>query len=776
MRGTLKFFDHDKGFGFIAGPDGNDYYAQAQDLLPNARSARGGDEVNFEVHPEQAGKHRRAIQITLSTRGGLKEFRRTIPRLHASDSGARERELQKKAYAESQDLLKQAIEARKKQEYDRARSLFERALEKKSGMHAFLPYGAMERELAGAGNYDRASRLYERAIQEYPKNGKLYEDYGMLFLRAFPQRAIEIFRHGIERDPSHKILHRYLGQALFATGEQKALAAAEQQFEIAERAGCLDRASQLNKSVIGILRGHPRGKSFLQLMEAVGFRIESVLSHNRPLGFDVVIKSVRAEYEESYDLSGSVLSRCLFKNRPSIADVKQLLDDAGARAANVNRDVIFLACQDAAGIWDYLYRLIEEPGKHPTIVPIQDVLAKSALAEKQPEEKFKLHLDEWLYKRNLYEENFPVSGRRFFGREQELAGLVRSIETGSPVGLFGLRKVGKTSLLRRLVEKRMEDLVVYIDLQSVPEGIKDSEYVYWMIADQIASELSKKRPEIQKNAAFKLVGKFKSFSDIRKPGSLAALLDADLRAIKSALQSGVQGGTPKILILLDEIERLIPTGRSEGFRGFDNFFAYLRGISQSDGVVVSIITGANPALCDTPQWEGRDNPVFKFYREMFLPPLEKRECLEMVERLGRGMGVTYTDNALVHIYNETGGHPFVTRQLCSRISKHFKDRPLRVDVPKVEKGVEEFLFHDSDIFREIIARLERDFPTEKDLLLFIAEGVCKESELSQLVRDGRESLRHLVGYQLVERSDSSYRIKLDLLSNWIKKYWLDENR
>jgi hypothetical protein len=140
------------------------------------------------------------------------------------------------------------------------------------------------------------------------------------------------------------------------------------------------------------------------------------------------------------------------------------------------------------------------------------------------------------------------------------------------------------------------------------------------------------------------------------------------------------------------------------------------------------------------------------------------------------MGVTYTSNSLARIYKETGGHPFITRQLCSRISKHFKERPLHVDVPKVVKGVEEFLFHDSDVFREIMDRLQRDFPVEKDLLLFIASGVNDKADLTSLVKDTRESLRHLVGYELIARDGDTFGIKLDLLSTWIREYWLNENK
>jgi hypothetical protein len=70
--------------------------------------------------------------------------------------------------------------------------------------------------------------------------------------------------------------------------------------------------------------------------------------------------------------------------------------------------------------------------------------------------------------------------------------------------------------------------------------------------------------------------------------------------------------------------------------------------------------------------------------------------------------------------------------------------------------------------------LERDFPQEKDLLLFIADGVNSITELSQLCQtDVGNALGHLIGYQLIVREGTTYRIKMDLLLKWIRRHWLN---
>ncbi len=46
MEGTVKFFNRKKGFGFVSGDDGNDYFVHAS-ALPQGVFLRDGDKVSF---------------------------------------------------------------------------------------------------------------------------------------------------------------------------------------------------------------------------------------------------------------------------------------------------------------------------------------------------------------------------------------------------------------------------------------------------------------------------------------------------------------------------------------------------------------------------------------------------------------------------------------------------------------------------------------------------------------------------------------------------------
>jgi cold shock protein len=58
--GTVKFFNIKKGFGFISGDDGTDYFVHATGIKPGVE-VRDGDKVNFT--PAQGDKGPKATDV-----------------------------------------------------------------------------------------------------------------------------------------------------------------------------------------------------------------------------------------------------------------------------------------------------------------------------------------------------------------------------------------------------------------------------------------------------------------------------------------------------------------------------------------------------------------------------------------------------------------------------------------------------------------------------------------------------------------------------------------
>lgn len=97
-------------------------------------------------------------------------------------------------------------------------------------------------------------------------------------------------------------------------------------------------------------------------------------------------------------------------------------------------------------------------------------------------------LAQQLYQTDLFDHRRPVRGVQWFGRAKELPDLRRRIQQGERVAIFGLRKMGKTSLAQAALENLDPELlplyrmrhadahahasrvtVLWQDIQSLPE-------------------------------------------------------------------------------------------------------------------------------------------------------------------------------------------------------------------------------------------------------------------------------------------------------------------
>ena len=61
MKGKVKFFNDQKGFGFIVGEDGKEYFVHSTGLAKGT-TVREGDTVTFEI--EQGDKGPKAAKVT----------------------------------------------------------------------------------------------------------------------------------------------------------------------------------------------------------------------------------------------------------------------------------------------------------------------------------------------------------------------------------------------------------------------------------------------------------------------------------------------------------------------------------------------------------------------------------------------------------------------------------------------------------------------------------------------------------------------------------------
>ncbi|NJN68705.1 MAG: helix-turn-helix domain-containing protein [Chloroflexaceae bacterium] len=670
---------------------------------------------------------------------------------------------------QSQELYQKAAVARTEGRFDEARHLFRQAIKAGGGVQVYAPFIKMEIE---RGRRPEAKQLLQQAMQRFPDDPGFYDMYGQMERRARNySEAEEIFREGLQRFPEHFALKKGLAQTLVQIGTDSSFREAGNIFQWLEQKGKLDRKDSLYIRYHSLQR-NPRANKAFDFFRDAGMRVGIAGKRDLPQDLtDIVFEANLPELSESFGLTGYFLVRCLQRcpQPVHIINLQEYLRKLSAqegilglqdREVVVNTSLAFIAVNDSKSVRDMVTGILSK--NEEVIIPLDDEVLQNS---DHPLNTLRDLLGRYLGQRDLYSSTLPVSGRRFFGREHLLHQLTDLIHQGQFLGIFGLRKMGKTSLVYQLRDEKLRgEAVAYIDLQEsgVLFSTGDCAPLYWMLERNLYLRL---KAQQQEDASLLRLGNVDRFSDLPDHGAAAALLfNEDMRSFLDALHRGTLDGIHRLVFMVDELERILPVAGQPGLGGYLEFFGLLRGLAQQyQGVFSCVVVAANAAISERGYWEGRENPVFALYKPIFLPPLLQKECAEMILTLGKGMSVYWEPEAVQAVFDETGGHPFLTRSFCSRIAKTYSSRPLTVTAAMVQEQILPFIRGDGDkLLAQITELLSTNFPQEDGILEQIALGEAP-SDLPD------ESLRHLLGYSLVNVDDNGYQITLNLLRRWLRR-------
>jgi AAA+ ATPase superfamily predicted ATPase len=348
----------------------------------------------------------------------------------------------------------------------------------------------------------------------------------------------------------------------------------------------------------------------------------------------------------------------------------------------------------------------------------------------------------------------------FFGREKIIEEIQEYIQSLQFVGIWGGRKMGKTSLLYQLMRKLDDHAHSYVDLQAVSPH---SGTLFSKILDGFERDIKAKFPEV------KLPRLKKTF----KKTSSSVISEFINAIVKLYDRVKVTRNNAKFIVFIDEVDRLFPNpnGDASGFSNYRSFLAAVRGLSQNYGFFICVASGVEPTinLAVLPGTVSEENPTYNFFKELYLPYFERQEMNEMIERIASQLGIAFTETALKYVYEQTCGHPYLSRLLCSAIMKIRGKNPQITD-DEAREGLDYLL--SSPVLTEGVRHLRWlwDYLSDEEKEMI---KKAKKNELKEFLSsrhnnaDITETVNKLIRLGYLQQSAEGYRVLPPIFESYL---------
>ena len=371
----------------------------------------------------------------------------------------------------------------------------------------------------------------------------------------------------------------------------------------------------------------------------------------------------------------------------------------------------------------------------------------------------------YLFEPDLFAVSSVITNESFFfGRRDYVHDIVAKCKNGTSSGVFGLRRSGKTSLLyttRHLLEQQ-DYPVTYITCGDIAS--RDWRSALCFVMQKCFKTLRLDDQNVTDEY----------YSSKKTNEYFEYDMDACIKAIQVPLT-----------IMFDEIEEItfgIPHGEGNeekwiDGKNYNEFWRTIKNYILNHPQKISIVVaGTNPVINEKPFIEGlgETNPMHLFFSKSnqgaYLPAFTNEDTRNMVNTLGGYMAISFDDQTIGLMTSDCGGHPYLTRLLCSHINKYAKTenykRPVRVTKALYEKARPDFEKSNEAryYFELILGILVSQYPSEyKTLKILALEG---DRILSQVL--DKNAIDHLKGYGLVDENNNNYAIKYDSITRYLK--------
>lgn len=390
------------------------------------------------------------------------------------------------------------------------------------------------------------------------------------------------------------------------------------------------------------------------------------------------------------------------------------------------------------------------------IIPLLSGMVAKALGEQNYQHQLKQLEEPYLIRSDPYAEFKPISDPVwFYGRGELVERLPSALAQGQHLAMFGLRKVGKTSLANQLRQRFVVTPAVFLDCQAFPPRAETYfDAIYRGIHSSLRVQRVRGLPPLRK------VATVQDFSE-----SMLALFACWERF----------GQREPFILFFDEIDTFFPTreiqGREEILTEYVKVFRVIRGLAQTHGCVVSCVIAYRPGINRqnllTPTVG--ENPMFKSFEEVYLGFLNERESQALVREIGLWKNIVWDLDAAERVFFYCGGHPLITRYFASHACKRGSLKKIGLErvletAAEIEKTLRKHEI--GNYYKEAIGNLL--LPEEQRMLEWISQerDGCGETDVPP---ECEEALSNLENFGLVANANGRLRLTAELFRLWLTR-------
>lgn len=368
----------------------------------------------------------------------------------------------------------------------------------------------------------------------------------------------------------------------------------------------------------------------------------------------------------------------------------------------------------------------------------------------------------------------PVEREYFIDRKEEIAEIRALMTSLSNACLLGLRRMGKTSLLRAAMAGVHDPIPVYVNCYGIPEmkrfasiltdAVREA-YIEATGDKMYASGIQKYLGERVERLAYYLTEMEISLGHYFrvKIGTLGREIEAG-EVLEDAFRYPEvlgQSRSVRFVLMLDEFQDI-------GSRWGEDFIKRLRSIAEGQERVAYLFCGSSITFMSS-LIEERSSPFYRQLQRINVGPLPEEEVRGFVAERFRICGYTVDKEALPLFVSLTNRIPdYVQRlgALAARLSHH-------IDEKVVRRAYEEMFTELDSEFRETLALLNQRSGTYGAIL----SGLSLEESLSAAGRavghdfgGSTRQISYLQSIGLVRKvSRGRYQIADPIFREWLRR-------